>query len=306
MSVDGFSVLGLTAVERAVYELLIDHPGSSLELLSPLWTYPESLESTLARLEERSIVQATGGRYWAVAPGAAFSALLINYEDALDHARRHVETLAASYQIRPSVRDTASVVEAVTGRRAVRQRLLQLQRGARQCIGYLATPFDGIDQALQRGVACRAIYDRSAIEHPGAIATVERLINAGQQARVLPGLPLRLYLVDNNLAAVLLDPVDSMLLVHPSALLDSLVALFEGLWRRALPLHSAPVGRTAASSQRLITLLLSGLTDEAIARQLGLSHRTVQRHVANLMTELGAHTRFQAGVRAALRASRSR
>jgi DNA-binding NarL/FixJ family response regulator len=125
---------------------------------------------------------------------------------------------------------------------------------------------------------------------------------------VLPGLPLRLYLADNNIAAIPLrsSTVDSMLVVYPSALLGALVALFDGLWRRALPLHSTPAGRTAASSQRLITLLLSGLTDEAIARQLGLSHRTVQRHVANLMTELGAHTRFQAGVQAALRESRPR
>ena len=33
-------------------------------------------------------------------------------------------------------------------------------------------------------------------------------------------------------------------------------------------------------------------------------HRTVQRRVATLMAELGAHTRFQAGVRAALLVTR--
>jgi len=49
---------------------------------------------------------------------------------------------------------------------------------------------------------------------------------------------------------------------------------------------------------------LSGLTDEAIARQLGLSHRTVQRRVAAFMADLGAHTRFQAGVKAALQQRR--
>jgi hypothetical protein len=46
--------------------------------------------------------------------------------------------------------------------------------------------------------------------------------------------------------------------------------------------------------------LLSGFTDEAIARQLGTSHRTVQRRVAALMADLGAQTRFQVGVRAAV------
>jgi DNA-binding NarL/FixJ family response regulator len=63
--------------------------------------------------------------------------------------------------------------------------------------------------------------------------------------------------------------------------------------------------RQQQDQQRLITLLLSGLTDEAIARQLGTSHRTIQRRVAALMSELGAHTRFQVGVQAALNRRRA-
>ncbi|MFF4189615.1 IS5 family transposase [Nonomuraea sp. NPDC001831] len=51
--------------------------------------------------------------------------------------------------------------------------------------------------------------------------------------------------------------------------------------------------------KRLIALLLTGLTDEAIARQLGIGYRTAQRRIDELMARLGAHTRFQAGVQAA-------
>ncbi|MFD0634820.1 LuxR C-terminal-related transcriptional regulator [Catenulispora yoronensis] len=40
------------------------------------------------------------------------------------------------------------------------------------------------------------------------------------------------------------------------------------------------------------------MTDEAIARQLHISARTVQRRVSVLMEELGARNRFQAGVQA--------
>ena len=40
---------------------------------------------------------------------------------------------------------------------------------------------------------------------------------------------------------------------------------------------------------------------EQVARTLGLSLRTVRRRVAALMTELGADSRFQAGVEAARR-----
>lgn len=306
----GIPVLGLDPAECAAYELLIDQLSATLADLGPQWTHGSPLETVLARLEDRGLVSFAGGRYRALAPAAAFSALLVRHEDALDQARRQIDALAAAYQSRPAVRETTSVIELVTGPRAVSQRLQQLASGARNRVSYLATPsslFDGFDTALRQGLTCRAIYDRSAIDHPGALSTVERLIDAGQLARVLPGLPLSLYLIDDNLAALPARrhpvTVESIIVVHPSALLDSLAALFDTLWQRALPLHPPPTNR--ATPDRLITMLLSGLTDEAIARQLSLSHRTIQRRVATLMADLNAHTRFQAGVQAALRLRRS-
>ncbi|MEZ5193006.1 MAG: hypothetical protein R2734_11170 [Nocardioides sp.] len=44
------------------------------------------------------------------------------------------------------------------------------------------------------------------------------------------------------------------------------------------------------------------MTDEALARRLEVSPRTVRRIMAEVMSELGAASRFQAGVEAARRA----
>jgi len=44
-----------------------------------------------------------------------------------------------------------------------------------------------------------------------------------------------------------------------------------------------------------------GMKDEAIARQLGMSPRTLRRRSQELLAELGAGNRFQAGVEAARR-----
>lgn len=51
----------------------------------------------------------------------------------------------------------------------------------------------------------------------------------------------------------------------------------------------------------ILSLLSAGRTDAAIARQSGISQRTVERRVRALMNQLGAATRFQAGVQAARR-----
>ncbi|MEH1126371.1 helix-turn-helix domain-containing protein [Micromonospora sp. CPCC 206061] len=62
----------------------------------------------------------------------------------------------------------------------------------------------------------------------------------------------------------------------------------------ASPAEVAPDGPTCA----LLGLLAAGLTDEAIARTLGVSLRTIQRRIHDLLLELGVTTRFQAGLAA--------
>jgi DNA-binding NarL/FixJ family response regulator len=49
----------------------------------------------------------------------------------------------------------------------------------------------------------------------------------------------------------------------------------------------------------ILSLMLAGVTDDTVARQLGVSTRTVQRRVSELMTAAGARTRMQLGWHAA-------
>ncbi|MFH8701999.1 LuxR C-terminal-related transcriptional regulator [Streptomyces chartreusis] len=51
------------------------------------------------------------------------------------------------------------------------------------------------------------------------------------------------------------------------------------------------------TDHKILELLNEGLADAAIARQLGLSHRTVQRRVGNLMATLQVKGRLALGVK---------
>ncbi|MFB7733550.1 helix-turn-helix domain-containing protein [Streptomyces sp. NPDC056112] len=97
-------------------------------------------------------------------------------------------------------------------------------------------------------------------------------------------------------------PEPSAVLVRPGALLDALIAFFESLWAGASPLVLTEDGLVgAAVSDRtpppedllLLSLLLTGLTDTAIAGQLGTSLRTVQRRIRDLIEFAGVRTRMQ-------------
>lgn len=53
--------------------------------------------------------------------------------------------------------------------------------------------------------------------------------------------------------------------------------------------------------RRLPAMMAGGIKDRAIARALGVTERTVGRRIQELMTQLEATTRFQAGPQAARR-----
>jgi DNA-binding NarL/FixJ family response regulator len=84
-----------------------------------------------------------------------------------------------------------------------------------------------------------------------------------------------------------------------------LCEIFEQTWDRATPFANAATQGLEEVSREIhetiIRLLAAGHKDEAIARRLGMSLRTARRHIADIMEELGAASRFQAGAQAAVR-----
>jgi DNA-binding NarL/FixJ family response regulator len=82
------------------------------------------------------------------------------------------------------------------------------------------------------------------------------------------------------------------------------VATFEQLWAEASPLEEVinkqhdetELDQTRAA---ILRLMAEGEKDEAISRRLSISVRTCRRHIADYMVQVGASSRFQAGVIAA-------
>ncbi|MFJ6670894.1 DNA-binding response regulator [Actinosynnema sp. NPDC091369] len=79
-----------------------------------------------------------------------------------------------------------------------------------------------------------------------------------------------------------------------------ITSLFEAAWRAGteLAVHEAEMAELRAFAPGVLDALNEGWTDETAARALGVSLRTYRRRVAELMTALGASSRFQAGARA--------
>ncbi|GGS75844.1 hypothetical protein ACIBIZ_07595 [Nonomuraea spiralis] len=311
--------LGLSTAEEALYQTLIEVSpitAADLERLAG----PQA--ALCARLQELGLVTRLPEdppRYAAVAPSMGLDALISARARTLTAARGRIARLSAAFHRAGTERDAAGLVEVVIGRQAVNDRFERLQRETRASIRVFdAPPYAGVIgenarefDLLARGVNYRVLYDRKAMELPGALTVVTDYITAGEQARV-GEVPMKLVLNDRPTAIVPLRHdlhlVESALVVHDPTLLEALGALFEMNWQRAVPLGvrqgqaRLPEERSPADAHEdLLPLLISGLTDAAIGAQLGWSVRTVRRRVQAMMVQLDAQTRFQAGYQAVLR-----
>ncbi|NGO80181.1 TrmB family transcriptional regulator [Streptomyces sp. YC504] len=248
------------------------------------------------------------------------SAQLHGYAAALDSLDSAETQLAAVRDRLTSLALTGSpglpalpggLAEVIQGERAQRHHIDRLQREARSEVlmfvrpPYLSAENPIEEERLAAGVAYRALYEGSALAEPAMLGT-PRFIAVGEQARSVPRLPVKLMIVDGEHAVIPLNSdqrdfvTGGMLLLHRSILLDAMIELFENHWARGVPLRLGAEGEVHEPSHEarapdieLLSLLLSGLPDKAIASQLNISLRTLQRRIRALMEVTGTSTRTQ-------------
>ncbi|MFF9568832.1 helix-turn-helix domain-containing protein [Streptomyces sp. NPDC014685] len=326
--------VGLAPAEETVYRLLVTLlTASAEEIAEQSGLATAEVERVLTVLTEKGLVSATDRAprsFAATPPDVALLPHLQKQSDALDHARLAVTELLETYRRTRRRRDPDQLIEVITGAEALRQHLRRIQDDTRHemlwfCKAqYVAMPSGSNEaeyDALARGVRYRVLYERAFFDDSGAVANVVRGMRAGETARAVPDLPLRLAVADRSIAICPLVPggpsgsteEPTTALVRGSSLLEALVALFERYWEDAVPLHVSESGTVSgtdgssgnhelsATDRQLLSLLVAGVADKAIASQMGLSRRTVQRRVQAMMALAGATTRMQLAWQAAQR-----
>lgn len=216
--------------------------------------------------------------------------------------------------------------EALVGLETVAERILSVHRASSTRLWVALDPSPAVRMFLEAaledesllllrpGVEARMMFDTALLEQPAAMAHLERCDRAGHPVRVGNGIPFTTVLVDSRAGLIDLSTFDqtgqgSAELRGPGPL-GALEKLLDEIWQL-----STPYGPTVEAARReegqkapldtrdlrILHLLSAGASDQLIARQLGVSVRTVERRIRYLTEHLGAATRFQAGVQAVRR-----
>ncbi|WP_030900861.1 helix-turn-helix domain-containing protein [Streptomyces sp. NRRL F-5126] len=315
--------IGLDGEQETAYRALVAIGAADAAELAGRLALPErDIETALRRLERHGLAAqspARAGRWVAAPPSLALGALLTQHRHELEQAELAAVLLAEEYRSEAAEPAIHELVEVVTGASAVSHRFLQLQLGAAEevCALVTGTPVavTGRDNkaeetAATRGVRYRVVIEREVLATPGGVEELGTALDREELVRVADHVPTKLVVADRDVGMVPLtgpsaqpSAEPSALVVHGSGLLDSLRALFESVWRESMPLALDANGAVLASTLpqpdgtdlRVLSLLLAGMTDASVAKQLDLGLRTVQRRVRGLMELSGATTRLQLG-----------
>jgi DNA-binding CsgD family transcriptional regulator len=161
-------------------------------------------------------------------------------------------------------------------------------------------------QLLERGVAVRIVCQHRSRADLTTRMKIKRVADAGAQVRTASHIPRTAVVFDRSTAVLLGTEHGEVTAtqVCEANMVEFLGDVFDHLWdgASAVDTHDTGYAEVADDLQQTIAgLMAKGYTDEVLARKLGMSVRTCRRHIAALMRDLDAVSRFQAGVRAGRR-----
>ncbi|MFD1663539.1 LuxR C-terminal-related transcriptional regulator [Streptomyces caeni] len=317
--------LGLDDRSEQVYRAMLVHPSEGVTALAKRLGMGDSdVRESLDALSSLSLIRPSvgeGAEFLMVSPEVAMELLLTRrqadlaaQQERLEASRAAAAQLIAEYSVLNRGQG-GSESEQLVGTDAIRLRLARLGEQARSEVMTFAPggahrtedlqASRGPNEALlDRGVRMRTVYLDSVRNHQPTLEHVAWLNSRGGRVRTAPALPVRMIIIDRHLAVLPTDISDARagaaVLTGPGVV-AALCALFEQVWSTAAPLGDTPSADSRGLSPQeaeALRLLASGLTDEAMAKRLGVSPRTARRIAADLMDRLEARSRFQAGVHA--------
>lgn len=304
----------------AIFALLTRLPGADVDRLASQLAIPApDVTAALQQLQQLSLVAPEGSGFRAVNPEVAEAKALGSEQmdlaarrSALEHRRALIRSAGSAWAAGLVHSAPTGEIETVDDPDEV---IGVLQHFASECRDELLSVQPGRAPAAveprlrpsQVAVPARArlVFQDVALRERASRAYLDDLADHGAQIRIAAAMPAPCLMIDRRVALLRIPAAHPgrrrLAIVRQPAVIDWLLTTFEQGWAEASPLAhiaGAPNADTEIDRIRgaILRLLADGEKDEAIARKLAISVRTTRRHIADYMAQVGASSRFQAGV----------
>ncbi len=262
--------LGLTSYEARAYAALIKRGSYTAAQVARIANLPrQRIYDVLGSLVAKGLASTRPGsqlKYAAVAPELAIERLMARQRAQLAEleadAAAIVERLTPDFEAGQVHTDPLEYIEVLRDRSAINERFAELQAQVkREILVFTKPPYakppqenvEGIE--VSHKVTARSLYEASVFEDTAAVAGIERFVEAGEQARVVDRLPLKLVIIDETIVMFgMEDPLANsealtiVVVEHPS-LAKVLKVAFDAIWATAVPFADAAMAAGAARAE---------------------------------------------------------
>jgi HTH-type transcriptional regulator, sugar sensing transcriptional regulator len=245
--------LGFTPNEANVYLALIQKGAMTATVIAATTGLARTaVYPTLNSLVDQGLVEAGegyGSNFSAVPADRALPHLMLERERLTHQIIERISTLEEPAEAVPQ-----ELIQVIRSPRAAAERFERLELDAERQIDFFTKPPFFIAaanrasnpaqlKAQRRGVHCRSIYERAALEDAGIKPYLAQWIAAGEEARIYNGeLPHKLAIFDRKVVLLPLinagEQTKTILIRHPQ-LAEGLSLCFQYVWDRSDPVGPA-------------------------------------------------------------------
>jgi len=252
--------LGLTSYEAKAYLSLIKRDSYTAAQVARQAALPrQRIYDVLGTLVQKGLAVARPGtvvKYAATPPEIAVNMLVQAHRQQLleleQGARSMVDTLKPAYEAGQAHTDPLEYIEVLRDRRAINERFAELQASVKkEILVFTKPPYATPPQENEEGLAvtrtheARAVYEFGVFDDRAVAEGVRRFIEAGEDARFVPELPLKLVIIDETIVMFgMEDPVAgsndlTIVVVEHSSLARVLKTAFDTIWAGGLTFAQA-------------------------------------------------------------------
>lgn len=249
--------LGLTGYEASAYVALTRRGRATGAEVARLAGLPrQRIYDVLDALVAHGLANVTPGRpahYAAAPPDEALGKLLDRRRANLDRLERDVADTVArltpAYHAGRVETNPLDFIEVLRDPAAIGRRFAELEATVEREILVFTKPPYAVDPAnnveglklLERKIEARSVYERSVYDDPRQSDAIRIFVAAGEQARVVDHLPLKLVLIDERVALFTMEdpvagaPALTIMIVEHTSLARLLKIAFEAVWASGAP-----------------------------------------------------------------------
>jgi sugar-specific transcriptional regulator TrmB len=252
--------LGLTTYEARAYVALVRRDSFTAAQVARQASLPrQRIYDVLGSLVQKGLASSRPGavvKYAAIAPEPAIERLIASRREAMAALERDAGALVAAltpeFAAGQAHSDPLEYIEVLRDRGAINERFAELQAGVkREILVFTKPPYatppqenvEGIE--VTRSHVARSVYEYSVFDDPETTQGVRRFIEAGEEARFVEFVPLKLVIIDEAIVMFgMQDPVGGaseltiMVVEHP-ALASTLKLAFQSVWDDGLTFDEA-------------------------------------------------------------------